>query len=81
MTKERWYIETASPTGDWCAAVIEGPCPSIEGKGKNRRLKSYGSTGQRVREGTPKEINVGLHNLTLDQLRHVYSPDGKFRIA
>lgn len=76
---DRWYYEAASPTGKWCPVMVEGPCPTIEGKGDRRRIKLLGSTGPRVRAGTPVKINVGHHHLTLDQLRHSYSPDGKFR--
>lgn len=76
-----WYIETASPLGKWSPALIHGPEPTIEGKGERRRLKLNGSTGPRVRAGTPVLVNVGHHHLTLAQLAECYGPDGRFRNA
>lgn len=74
-----WYIETASPLGNWCPAIIHGAEPVIEGSGEGRRLKLLHSTGPRVQSGTPVQIAAGYEQLTLDQLRQIYSPNGKFR--
>lgn len=75
----RWYIETISPLGRITPAVFHDDPPRTEGKGNNVRLKLLHGTGPRVRPGSLREINEGHHHLTLDQLAHVYSPDGKFR--
>ena len=52
--------------------------PETITKGGVTRLKSLTGHQPRLR-GEPVEIGRGHENLTLAQLREVYSPDGKFR--
>ncbi|WP_224826261.1 hypothetical protein [Cognatishimia sp. MH4019] len=68
-----FYFETRwTASSDWCANVSETE-PQVE---KGRQINS-GGLGPRVR--AVQEVNADHYRFTLNELREVYSPDGRLR--
>jgi len=80
--KPTYYAETKNTYGQWVPCKLAEP-PRV----KKGRIERASGTGPRIRpmgdgpDGTPtyvKAIPGNFSHLTLDQLFHVLSPDGKF---
>lgn len=66
-----WFFEQAGTDGTWQpATAADRPAT------KHGRMVRNGGTGPRVRAIT--EVPKYLRHLTLDQMREIFSPDGKF---
>ncbi len=66
-----WYFEQAGMDGTWQPVTAAAKPITKHG----RMVKSVG-VGSRIR--AIREVPEHLHHLTLDQLRELFSPDGKF---
>ncbi|GGE30317.1 hypothetical protein GCM10011360_17930 [Primorskyibacter flagellatus] len=74
-----FYHEQARFDGEWISVKCNGR-PETKKINGVLRLKNSDGLGPRLRF-EPIEVARGHADLSLDQLRQCYSPDGKFRAA
>ena len=74
-----WYIEVARQGGKWAPQVWRGTEPQIDKDGRLKRAGSIGPRCRPIRDGYVVKAAPEYSGCTLEEVRQLYSPDGRFQ--